>query len=60
MGETLFFMTYGIEVVIPLETGEGPYCITSVVGIGAYYLEDLGEKVVPRPWNVHNLKRYYY
>ena len=28
---------------------EGPYRITSVVGIGAYYLEDLDEKVVPRP-----------
>ena len=39
---------------------EGPYRITLVAGIGAYYLEDLEEKVVPRPWNVHNLKRYYY
>ena len=39
---------------------EGPYRITSVAGIGAYYLEDLEEKVVPRPWNVHNLRRYYY
>ena len=28
---------------------EGPYRITSVAGIGAYYLEDLDEKVVPRP-----------
>ena len=28
---------------------EGPYRITSVVGIGAYYLEDLNENVVPRP-----------
>ena len=28
---------------------EGPYHITSVVGIGAYYLKDLEEKVVPRP-----------
>ena len=26
---------------------EGSYHITSVVGIGAYYLEDLEEKVVP-------------
>ena len=25
---------------------EGPYCITSVAGIGAYYLEDLDEKTV--------------
>ena len=28
---------------------EGPFQITSVAGIGAYYLEDLDEKVVPRP-----------
>ena len=39
---------------------EGPFRITSVAGIGAYYLEDLDEKAVPRPWNVNNLKRYYY
>ena len=41
------------------------YRITSVAGIsaygiGAYYLEDLDEKAVPRPWNVNNLKMYYY
>ena len=35
---------------------EGPYRITSVVGIGAYYLEDLDEKTVLHPWNVNNLK----
>ena len=28
---------------------EGPYRITSVAGIGAYYLEDLDEKVVLHP-----------
>ena len=39
---------------------EGPFRITSIAGIGAYYLEDLDEKAVPRPWNVNNLKRYYY
>ena len=39
---------------------EGPYRITSVVGIGAYYLEDLDEKAVLHSWNVNNLKRYYY
>ena len=39
---------------------EGPFWITSVAGIGAYYLEDLDEKAVSRPWNVNNLKRYYY
>ena len=39
---------------------EGPYRITSVVGISAYYLEDLDEKTVLHHWNVNNLKRYYY
>ena len=39
---------------------EGPYRITSVAGIGAYFLEDLDGHVVPRPWNVNNLRRYYY
>ena len=39
---------------------EGLYRITSVASIGAYFLEDLDEHVVPRPWNVNNLKMYYY
>ena len=39
---------------------EGPYRIISVAGIGAYYLEDLDEKIVLHPWNVNNLRRYYY
>ena len=39
---------------------EGPYRITSVAGIGAYFLENLDEHVIPRPWNVNNLKMYYY
>ena len=39
---------------------EGPYRITSEAGIGAYFLEDLDEHVIPRLWNVNNLKRYYY
>ena len=39
---------------------EGPYRITSEASIGAYFLEDLDEHVIPCPWNVNNLKRYYY
>ena len=39
---------------------EGPYLITSVAGMGAYFLKDLDEHVIPRIWNVINLKRYYY
>ena len=34
---------------------EGPYRITSIAGIGAYYLENLDENVISRPWNVNNL-----
>ena len=30
---------------------EGPYRIILVAGIGAYFLEDLDEHVIPRPWN---------
>ena len=37
---------------------EGSYRITSMAGIGAYYLEDLDEKTVLHSWNVKNLKRY--
>ena len=39
---------------------EGPYRITSMAVIGAYYLEDLDEKTVLHLWNVNNLKMYYY
>ena len=39
---------------------EGLYRITSEAGIGAYFLEDLDEHVIPCPWNVNDLKRYYY
>ena len=39
---------------------EGPYRIPLSAGIGAYFLEDLDEYVIPRPWNVNNLRRYYY
>ena len=35
---------------------EGPYHITSMAGIGAYFLKDLDEHVIPHPWNVNNLK----
>ena len=28
---------------------EGPYRITSIAGIGTYYLEDLDENVIPHP-----------
>ena len=39
---------------------EGPYRNTLVASIGAYFLENLDELVIFHPWNVNNLKRYYY
>ena len=39
---------------------EEPYRITSMAGRGAYFLEDLDDHVITRPWNVNNLKMYYY
>ena len=35
---------------------EGPYCIISVAGIGAYYLEDLDENVVINESIIINLE----
>ena len=39
---------------------EGLYRVTAIVGAGAYYLEDIEERPLPRPWNVQNLKRFYH
>ena len=41
-------------------TWEGPYRITAIFGAGAYYLEDLDARPLPRPWNVYNLKNFYH
>ena len=39
---------------------ERPYRVIVIAGAGAYYLEDLDEMLLPRPWNVHNLKKFYH
>ena len=39
---------------------EGPYKVLSLVGIGAYRLEDISGKLVPRPWNTCNLRKYFF
>ena len=41
------------------QTWEGPYRVIAIAGAGAYYLEDLDKRPLPRPWNVHNLKKFY-
>ncbi|CAJ2674684.1 unnamed protein product [Trifolium pratense] len=38
---------------------EGPYRVISKTENGAYYLEDLRGKKLPRPWNAQKLKQYY-
>ncbi|KAL0453731.1 UNVERIFIED_CONTAM: hypothetical protein Slati_1351200 [Sesamum latifolium] len=40
-------------------TWEGTYKVTSIIGKGAYELEDPEGRPLPRPWNVHNLKKYF-
>ncbi|KAL0420243.1 UNVERIFIED_CONTAM: hypothetical protein Slati_3047200 [Sesamum latifolium] len=40
-------------------TWEGLYKITGIIGRGVYELEDLDGRPLPRPWNIHNLKKYY-
>ena len=42
------------------QTWEGPYRVTAIAGAEAYYLEDLDDRPLPRPWNVHNLKKFYH
>ena len=39
---------------------EEPYKVTSLARIGAYRLEDMDGKLVPRPWNICNLKKYFF
>ena len=41
-------------------TWEGPYRVTAIAGAGAYYLEGLDERPLPRPWNIYNLKKFYH
>ena len=41
-------------------TWEGPYRVTTIASAGAYYLEDLDERPLSRPWNAHNLKKFYH
>jgi hypothetical protein len=38
---------------------EGPYRVRGRTENGAYYLEDLQGKELPRPWNAQKLKQYY-
>ncbi|KAL0288882.1 UNVERIFIED_CONTAM: hypothetical protein Scaly_2717600 [Sesamum calycinum] len=38
---------------------EGPYKVTEIVGTGAYKLQQIDGRNIPRTWNIANLKKYY-
>ena len=40
-------------------TWEGPYRVIEALSWGAYQLEELGGRPIPRTWNTDNLRRYY-
>ena len=42
------------------QTWERPYRITAIASVEAYYLEDMNEMPLPRPWNAYNLKKFYH
>ena len=52
--------TQDINVGKLVPTWEGPYIVIAIAGAMAYYLEDLDERPFPRPWNAHNLKKFYH
>ena len=39
---------------------EGSYKVTSFAGVRTYRLMDMNGKSVPRPWNICNLKKYFF
>ena len=39
---------------------EGPYRVTVIAGVGAYYLEDIKERPLPQLWNVWKLRKFYH
>jgi hypothetical protein len=39
---------------------EGPYKVVSLAGLGVYRLQNMNGKTVPKPWNICNLKKYFF
>lgn len=39
---------------------EGPHRVTAIARVGAHYLKDVEERLLPRPWNVQNLRKFYH
>ncbi|XP_059429079.1 uncharacterized protein LOC132162878 [Corylus avellana] len=72
--ETPYALAFDTEAVIPAEitiatkdpaegklapNWEGPYRVIEYRRAGAYYLENLERKALPRPWNAEYLKKYF-
>ncbi|KAL0373856.1 UNVERIFIED_CONTAM: Gag-Pol polyprotein [Sesamum radiatum] len=38
---------------------EGPFKVIEIRKLGTYKLQDMEGRDLPRPWNIHNLKRFY-
>ncbi|XP_073133797.1 uncharacterized protein [Henckelia pumila] len=38
---------------------EGPYKVIEIVKMGTYRLQHSDGRILPRPWNVANLKKFY-
>ena len=41
------------------ENWEGSYQIISEVGLGAFNLKGIDDRLLKRPWNISNLKKFY-
>jgi hypothetical protein len=39
---------------------EGPYKVISQAVVGSFRLEDLEGKPISRPWNICNLRKYFF
>ncbi|KAL0283576.1 UNVERIFIED_CONTAM: hypothetical protein Sradi_7224000 [Sesamum radiatum] len=60
VGDLVLRRAYALKPVGKLDPiWEGPYKVTGIIGKGAYELEDPKGRPLPRPWNVHNLKKYF-
>ena len=38
---------------------EGPYKVIQILTPGTYKLEDMQGKVLPHPWNIQHLRKYF-
>ena len=39
---------------------EGPYVVSGTTRTGAYYLKDQEGRDILNPWNISNLRKYYF